>query len=418
MMKRILSGIIVALIICSFISGQRSKKNKSLSNVGRYNLLEFSRAISKDSILVTAFVDIPFRSLQFVKKNNSFFASYDVSIVLKNNKGKRIFRKMWTDSITTDDYIQTQSRLRTRKHFSNFTVAKNKYEIESELYDKDTRNKGSKNIKIDFSKFKKKPSLMEPLIVANLEGEWGFDVNEFPITGKRITNIDRGLTLIVSGFVDSVPYEVLGFIEGMNEDGKVLISKKDTSGGFFNHRYKLDKSILSTMGLEIGIKLIQSNKEREVMKKISIYKPGLSGFVNNVETSFQQMRYLLTNNERKEAKGKKGEALEKIFLEFWNKRDPTPETNINELMEEYYIRVNYVNEYFNMSWKEGWETDFGMIYILFGPPDEIQRSNATSTNTSIYQAWYYNRLNKQFVFRDQNGFGDFKLDKPFIGPNF
>ncbi|MBT4248711.1 hypothetical protein HOD84_00030, partial [bacterium] len=146
MMKRILPGIIATLIICSFIFGQRSKRNKSLSNVGSYSLLEFSRAISKDSILVTAFVDIPFRSLQFIKKNNSFFASYDVSIILKNNKGKRIYRKMWTDSIRTDDYIQTQSRLRTRKHFSNFTVAKNKYEIESELYDKDTRNKGSKNI--------------------------------------------------------------------------------------------------------------------------------------------------------------------------------------------------------------------------------------------------------------------------------
>ena len=418
MMKRILPGVIATLILCGFAVGQQSKKNKSLSNVGRYSLLEFSRAISKDSILVTAFVDIPFRSLQFVKKNNSFFASYDVSIILKNNKGKRIFRKMWTDSITTDDYIQTQSRLRTRKHFSNFTVAKNKYQIESELYDKDTRNKGSKNIKIDFSKLKKKPSLMEPLIVANLDGEWGFGVNEFPITGKRISNIDKGLTLIVSGFVDNEPYEVLAFIDGVNEDDKVIISKKDTSDGFFNHRYKLDKSILSAMGLEIEIKLIQSKKESEFIKKISIYKPGLSGFVNNVESSFQQMRYILTNNERKEAKGKKGKGLQKIFLDFWNKRDPTPETNINELMEEYYIRVNYVNEYFNMSWKEGWETDFGMIYILFGPPDEIQRSNATSTNTSIYQAWYYNRLNKQFVFRDQNGFGDFKLDKPFIGPNF
>ena len=417
-MKRILPGIITTLIICSFISGQRSKRNKSLSNVGSYSLLEFSRAISKDSILVTAFVDIPFRSLQFIKKNNSFFASYDVSIILKNNKGKRIFRKMWTDSIRTDDYIQTQSRLRTRKHFSNFTVAKNKYEIESELYDKDTRNKGSKNIKIDFSKLTKTPSLMDPIIITDLEGEWGFDVNEFPITGKSITSIDKGLSLIISGFIDNKPYEVLGFMEGLKEDGKDIIIKKDTSDGFFNHRYKLNKSILSTMGLEIGIKLIQSKKESEVIKKISIYKPGLSGFVNNVENSFEQMRYILTNNERKEAKGKKGKALEKIFLDFWNKRDPTPETNINELMEEYYIRVNYVNEYFNMSWKEGWETDFGMIYILFGPPDEIQRSNATSANTSVYQAWYYNRLNKQFVFRDQNGFGDFKLDKPFIGPNF
>ena len=76
------------------------------------------------------------------------------------------------------------------------------------------------------------------------------------------------------------------------------------------------------MGLEIGIKLIQSKKESEVIKKISIYKPGLSGFVNNVENSFQQMRYILTNNERKEAKGKRGKALEKIFLDFWKSNLP------------------------------------------------------------------------------------------------
>jgi GWxTD domain-containing protein len=149
-----------------------------------------------------------------------------------------------------------------------------------------------------------------------------------------------------------------------------------------------------------------------------IYKPGISGFVKNVENSFRQMKYILTNSERNSAKGKKGKDLENIFLEYWNKRDPTPDTSLNELMEEYYIRVNYVNEYFNMSWKEGWETDFGMIYILFGPPDQIQRSNTNSSNTSVYQVWYYNRINKEFVFKDQNGFGDYRLDRPFIGSNY
>ena len=113
-----------------------------------------------------------------------------------------------------------------------------------------------------------------------------------------------------------------------------------------------------------------------------------------------------------------GKDLETIFLQYWKKIDPTPGTNINELMEEYYIRVNYVNEYFNMSWKEGWETDFGMIYILFGPPDEIQRSNVNSSNTSTYQIWYYNRISKQFIFKDQNGFGDYRLDRPFIGSTY
>ena len=43
-------------------------------------------------------------------------------------------------------------------------------------------------------------------------------------------------------------------------------------------------------------------------------------------------------------------------------------------MEEYFYRVAYSNENFN-SWGQGWETDMGMIYILFGPPDEVQRSN-------------------------------------------
>ena len=382
-------------------------------------MIEFSKPFSKDSILVTTFVEIPFQSLQFIKKENSFFASYDVSISLRNEKGKRIFRKMWSDSIITKDYIQTQSKYRTKKHFVNLKVGKNKYVIDSELYDKDTRNKGSKKIKLDFSKKNKTPILFEPIVITNLEGNWGFNYGEFPLTGKRITNIDDGITLIISGFVGTGQYQVEMFLDGKNEkDGFIVLESEETSDGYFITRYKLKKDDLSRIGFNIKLIIEQNGKERSLFKNISIFKPGLSGFVNNVENSFQQMKYILTTDERKKAKGKKGKELETLFLSFWKERDPTPNTSINELMEEYYIRVNYVNEYFNMSWREGWETDFGMIYILFGPPDQIERSNSVSTSSSIYQIWYYNRLNKQFVFKDQNGFGDFKLDRPFIGQNF
>jgi len=415
------SGFILVLFLFSVNNSfcQRQNKNKILSNVGNYSLIEFSKPFSKDSILVTTFVEIPFQSLQFIKKENSFFASYDVSISLRNEKGKRIFRKMWSDSIITNDYIQTQSKYRTKKHFVNLKVGKNEYVIDSELYDKDTRNKGSKKIKLDFSKKDKTPILFEPIVVTNLEGNWGFNDGEFPLTGKRITNIDDGITLIISGFVGTGQYQVEMFLDGKNEkDGFIVLESEETSDGYFITRYKLKKDDLSRIGLNLKLIIKQNGKERSLFKNISIFKPGLSGFVNNVENSFQQMKYILTNDERKKAKGKKGKELETLFLSFWKERDPTPNTSINELMEEYYIRVNYVNEYFNMSWREGWETDFGMIYILFGPPDQIERSNSVSTSSSIYQIWYYNRLNKQFVFKDQNGFGDFKLDRPFIGQNF
>ena len=105
---------------------------------------------------------------------------------------------------------------------------------------------------------------------------------------------------------------------------------------------------------------------------------------------------------------------ENLFYSLWKDMDPTPETEHNELMDEYYKRVSYANENFD-GWKDGWETDRGMIYILFGPPDQVERTNPSMSNSTLYQIWTYNRINKQFIFKDQNGFGDFRLDSPFNG---
>lgn len=44
-----------------------------------------------------------------------------------------------------------------------------------------------------------------------------------------------------------------------------------------------------------------------------------------------------------------------------------------ELIRVYYNRVLFSNLYFS-SYKEGWKTDRGMIYIIFGPPDMLDIS--------------------------------------------
>tara|TARA_B100001540_G_C15747240_1_gene615127 strand:- start:157 stop:1425 length:1269 start_codon:yes stop_codon:yes gene_type:complete len=417
-LRSVIIPIIIILFSTDFIFAQRSKKDLNSGNIGQYGLVTFSRPIKKDSIKVTTFVEIPFSSLQFIKRNSDFIASYSASVMLTDSNEKQLIKKVWSDSIVVGEYIYTQSKLRTKKHFINFNVSKEKYKITSELYDNDTRKKGSKKKNLNFIKQKKTPSLMEPIIITNLKGEWGFDSDEFPILGRKITNIDNGLNILASGFVDDTPYLIDTKIL-LGDEKIVLPAIEDaTENGFFVHMIKIEKEYLESFNTKIIFELKQSKKVKKIEKNITIFKPGISGFVKNIESSFRQMKYILTTSERKNAKGKKGKDLENIFLKYWEKRDPTPETSLNELMEEYYIRVNYVNEYFNMSWKEGWETDFGMIYILFGPPDEIQRSNVNSSNASTYQVWYYNRLNKQFVFKDQNGFGDFRLDRPFIGSNY
>jgi GWxTD domain-containing protein len=44
-----------------------------------------------------------------------------------------------------------------------------------------------------------------------------------------------------------------------------------------------------------------------------------------------------------------------------------------ELIRIYYMRVLYTNFYFS-SYKEGWRSERGMIYIIYGPPDKVYKT--------------------------------------------
>lgn len=64
----------------------------------------------------------------------------------------------------------------------------------------------------------------------------------------------------------------------------------------------------------------------------------------------------------------------KIALDdFWLKCGGNVE-KARELIRIFYTRAVYANYYFS-SWKEGWRTDRGMIYIIYGPPDKLYKSN-------------------------------------------
>lgn len=59
-------------------------------------------------------------------------------------------------------------------------------------------------------------------------------------------------------------------------------------------------------------------------------------------------------------------------------------------MRSYYLRVELANQYFP-SFKEGWKTDRGMAFIVFGFPDEVRRTGQNET-------WYYKSARKKFTF--------------------
>jgi GWxTD domain-containing protein len=114
--------------------------------------------------------------------------------------------------------------------------------------------------------------------------------------------------------------------------------------------------------------------------------------------------YIITDEEKKAFKNMQTDDEREQFLEaFWMRRDPTPDTQENEYKEEHYRRIAYANERF-ASGIPGWKTDRGMIYITFGPPDEIEshpsggtyerpyEEGGGTTSTYPFEKWRYRYL--------------------------
>ncbi len=125
----------------------------------------------------------------------------------------------------------------------------------------------------------------------------------------------------------------------------------------------------------------------------------------SLDIAQDMLRFIISEQQLKELKKGSRKEQEQKFRAFWDQRDPTPGTVMNELMAEYYRRVDYAFENFSSPQVAGFNSDQGEIYIKFGPPDDIDRR--FPTNGDVIEVWTYG--NRSFVFRKTTGFGDFVL---------
>ncbi len=115
----------------------------------------------------------------------------------------------------------------------------------------------------------------------------------------------------------------------------------------------------------------------------------------------EDVRWIITDEERAAFKKlSNNEERDQFIEQFWLRRDPTPDTPENEFREEHYRRIAYANEHFPAG-IPGWRTDRGRIYIVFGPPDEIDshpsggsynrpiEEGGGETSTYPFETWRY-----------------------------
>jgi GWxTD domain-containing protein len=115
----------------------------------------------------------------------------------------------------------------------------------------------------------------------------------------------------------------------------------------------------------------------------------------------EDVRWIITDEERSAFMQLSNDEERDQFIEaFWQRRDPTPDTEENEFKEEHYRRIAYANEHFAAG-IPGWKSDRGRIYIVFGPADEIDshpsggsyerpmEEGGGETSTFPFETWRY-----------------------------
>lgn len=126
--------------------------------------------------------------------------------------------------------------------------------------------------------------------------------------------------------------------------------------------------------------------------------------VNNAEMLLSPLRYLTSKNEYSDLV--KAADTKKAVDAFWLDKAGS-EVRGRELIRKFYKRVEASNQLFTAH-TEGWKTDRGMVYLIFGPPGHVYKTLNTET-------WIYgvdsptNSL--QFIFHRVT-------DNPFTGNDY
>jgi GWxTD domain-containing protein len=130
-----------------------------------------------------------------------------------------------------------------------------------------------------------------------------------------------------------------------------------------------------------------------------------------LDKEFEYVRYIALSDEADRYEHLTSvDAKRQFMYEFWKRRDPDPTTVENEVKKEYLARVEYANMNFRSAMNEGWKTDRGRVYIVYGAPDEVER-HPNEMGTKAYEIWQYHSLQGgvEFDFIDRSGFSDYIL---------
>jgi GWxTD domain-containing protein len=419
-MKNLSKAFFFLLLITS-VFAQPDKETKFNSRVKFFeDYLNFA-SVEANKTRLDVFIQVPYPEIQFVKITSGFESKYNLTVsVYDEEKENLLLEKSWSEKISVKEFDQTTSKTNYNLSLKSFNLEPGKYLLRTVLEDVDSRKEYSVENVISIRELELEFAMSDVMLIAKQTVVEG--------TNKILPNVSRNVAVKKDGLpfffeiYSNQPREIKIEYTIIDNDKEIIyredVNRKiDSAKTQIFHTIKdvdvgLGNYLLTAVVKDDNNDLLISTAKNFVSRWM-----GVPSSIRDLDKAIAQMVYIASSSELDEIEEAetKEQKIQK-YLDYWKKKDPDPNSEDNPVFDEYYRRVAFANENFS-HYIEGWRTDRGMVFIILGAPNNVDR-HPFEYDSKPYEVWEYYELNKSFVFLDETGFGDYRLITPLYGDFF
>ncbi len=371
-------------------------------------------ANDRQQFTVYMICQVQYDFLQFVLSEQQYRAAIEVEMLFQAKNNPNIPSRLWRSEVTAADFEQTQSPRLLHTTIDSLQLPPAAYTVQIKYRDLNGERQLRFVQKLNLES-PKKGYLAAPLFFhpdsatsktkilgvypSALHGYWYFSQSAGVLLQATLSP-DTHLKSAKAQLIDA-------------ESGQTLQSRQweeTAATRRFMERWVIPGNLLDEGKYRLQIQYYtNSDSLRKILpfevvwfdKPKSLWHP---------ELMLQPLKYIV--DEATFEQLSRGDAAErqKRIKAFWKKQDPTPETPYNELMAEFYSRVDTAMVRFSTRRMPGWQTDTGKIWILMGRPTEVDDHSLDPIPTP-YMRWIYRFEDKELVytFRAVEGRKEYEL---------
>ncbi|HEU4365502.1 MAG TPA: GWxTD domain-containing protein [Candidatus Krumholzibacteria bacterium] len=372
-------------------------------------------------------VEVPFRSLVFLKKEGYFDSRYEayLSIVRSGEEPRRPTTYVLHGVATVKTYEETRRRDQKSRTWREFNLPPGDYTIDATLTVANTQISMRRSVTLRVPDFLASGiAFGTPLVLAVPPGyaagmrAWA---EAGPLLGDAVTPPDASIAglerqpavrfaLFVEGTL-SEPEPCDVFYEVTDSgDRQILYGRRRLMLAGTDDEYVLAFNVddWSPGVYHVNLRARTYHPDRDATASVDVRVDVTRAMLGaNFDDTIEILGLIASSDELKPLREAPEAQRAAAWAKFWAARDPDPSTDVNEALSQYIARLQYVTEEFSQ-FGPGWRSDRGRVYIRFGPPEQIDTA-MDQRSTGEYEIWRYYTLGRSFIFYDMFGVGDFKL---------